>query len=277
MKKHGRKLAFGILAAVFLAGLVLMLLQLRQYDDARQSNDRAEALAFGEAPTQTQPQVQQTQPTTPTEPEEQLQQTLPEVPEIPMDEAARYLQQVDIFSLRQVNPEVLGWIYLPDTVISYPLMETRERDKYLTHAWDGSYNGGGSIFLEKSNRRDFTDFNTIIYGHHLNNGTMFQPLMNYREADFAAGHPYVYITTDSAIYRYRVFAAYEAPIESDTYRLYFPDDEARQTAIDWYLQGREDMVLTPRDRVLTLSTCTGTGVYTTRWVVQAVLDAQWQK
>ena len=194
-----------------------------------------------------------------------------------MDDSARYLLQVDIFSLRQVNPEVLGWIYIPGTVVSYPLMQTTERDKYLQRAWDGTPNGSGSIFLEKANHRDFTDFNTIIYGHHITNGTMFQPLLNYKEQEFRRSHGYIYITTGDRIYRYRVFSAYEAPVDSDTYRLYFADDNAKKTAITHYLQGNEETVLSPNDHILTLSTCTGTGVYTTRWVVQAALDVQWKK
>ena len=277
MKKCGRKLAFGLLAAVFIAGLTLILLQLRQYDSAEEHNTQAQQLAFG---SQTQPTAQESHSpavTEPWEPETATEEIQPSQPAIPMDETARFLQQVDIFALRQINPEVLGWIYLPDTAISYPLMETQERDKYLNLAWDGSRNGNGSIFLEKNNRRDFTDFNTIIYGHHMNDGTMFQPLIHYREDGFFQTHPYIYITTDSEIYRYRVFSAYEAPVESDTYRLYFPDAAACLAAIDFYLQGRSDVTLTDRDRILTLSTCTGTGRYTTRWVVQAVLDAQWQK
>ena len=275
MGKKTRKGMLAVLAAVFVCGLALILSQLSQYGSAQDSYELAAQIAYGGTePTgaPTQPETQPaTDPTAPTE------ETVPVQPAIPMDEAARFLRQVDVFSLRQVNNEVLGWIYIPDTAVSYPLMCTTERDKYLKLAWDGTPNGSGSIFLEKSNRRDFTDFNTIIYGHHITNGTMFQPLMNYKDSAFFDSHPFVYITTGSKIYRYRIFAAYEAPVESDTYRLYFADDTAKRAAIDYYLQGRTDLVLSPEDHILTLSTCTGTGIYTTRWVVQGVLDAQWEK
>lgn len=277
MKKSIRKPAFVILAAVFVCGLVLVLTQLSQYGSAQDSYDLAAQIAYGGTVPTTLPTQPETLPEAASDPTQPPEATLPAQPTVPMDAAARFLQQVDVFSLRQVNNEVLGWIYIPDTVISYPLMCTTERDKYLKLAWDGTPNGSGSIFLEKSNQRDFSDFNTIIYGHHITNGTMFQPLMNYKDAEFFDGHPYIYITTGSKIYRYRVFAAYEAPVESDTYRLYFADDGAKLAAIEYYLQGRTDLALTPEDHILTLSTCTGTGVYTTRWVVQGVLDAQWQK
>lgn len=277
MKKHGKKLVFAALFMMFVCGLVLTVLQLWQYGNAQESNTQAARLAFSSTGPETQTEPLQTQPTEPVETEATIPETEPAETEPPLDEAARFLRHLDVYALRQVNAEVLGWIYLPDTVISYPLMETAERDKYLHHAWDGSRNPGGSIFLEKNNRRDFTDFNTIIYGHHLVNGTMFQPLMNYREEAFLQQHPYIYIATDREIFRYRIFSAYEAPVDSDTYRLYFPNDAAREAALALYCQGRQDLGLTPMDRILTLSTCTGTGVYTTRWVVQGVLDAQWQK
>ena len=277
MKKNVRKWLTVLLAAVFLCSIVLMLLQLQNYEEAAESYDQAQQIAFGGEQTvsSTEPHEAGAAPARPsvgTEPEKSEEVAVP-----PMDEAARYLQHVDVFALRQVNQEVLGWIYIPDTVISYPLMQTTERDKYLQRAWDGTPNGSGSIFLEKANRRDFTDFNTIIYGHHITNGTMFQPLLNYKDAEFLRGHEYVYITTDDQIYRYRIFSAYEAPVESDAYRLYFADNSAKEQAVAYYLQGRTEPTVSADDRILTLSTCTGTGVYTTRWVVQAVLDAQWKK
>jgi len=273
MKKKVRLLVAGLLAAVFLCGLWLIGQQLWQYGQAQQSRDKAQQIAFGggETPT-TVPQTRPAGETIPPATEEAV-----ETPAIPLDASARFLQQVDVYSLRQINPEVLGWIYLPDTAISYPLMQTTERDKYLQYSWDGTPNNSGSIFLEKSNHRDFTDFNTIIYGHHITNGTMFQPLMNYKDPVFLDSHPYVYIASADQIYRYRIFSAYEAPVDSDTYRLYFADDAAKLAAIEHYLQGNADSSLSVEDRFLTLSTCTGTGVYSIRWVVQGVLDAQWQK
>ena len=164
MKKTGRKIVTWILAAVFAFGICMMLRQLLQYGDAEQVYDQAQQIAFGTQPTEL-----------PTEPPsaETVQSSEPYQPEQILPEEVKILQNLDIAALRLVNPDVLGWIYMPGTVVSYPLMQTRERDEYLNKAWDGSANNSGSIFLEKSNHRDFSDFNTIIYGHHMQNGTMF--------------------------------------------------------------------------------------------------------
>lgn len=278
MRKIVRRIATVVLSSAFLCGTILLLVQLRGYKQAGKNSDMAKTIALSETmiPQSTQQETAQrtTETQAVTEPEAE---TKPAFPELPMDEPALTLQQVELAALQEINTEVLGWIYIPDTAISYPLMQTDDQNKYLNHAWDGTPNGSGSIFLEKRNARDMTDFNTIIYGHHMANGTMFQPLIGYRNAEFLESHPYVYILAGDRIFRYRIFSAYEAPVTSHTYRLVFRDDAEKLAAIEHYLQGRTDVELTPQDYILTLSTCTGLGDYSVRWVVQGVLDASWEK
>ena len=137
-----------------------------------------------------------------------------------------------------------------------------------------------SIFLECRNRRDFSDFNTLIYGHNIRGGLMFGPLKRYAEQAYLDAHRLVYIVTEDAVRRYEVFAAYEAGVTSDTYRLYFKDDERKQAALDDYVAAAAvgtGVTPSPDDRILTLSTCTGTGTYDTRWVVQAVLTGEFSR
>lgn len=276
MKKL-RKLATAALAVIFVCSLGLMLWNMLQYSAGQQTQDKALQIALENtqpetAPSETVSIPEQTVPLSPTAPEKK--------PLLPVDVHVRFLQEINIFGLRQINPDVLGWIYIPDTVISYPLMQTDSRDEYLSKAWDGTPNGGGSIFLEQKNNRNFTDFHTILYGHHMANGTMFGSLKHYKDQSYADSHPYIYLCTADRIFRYRVFAAYDAPVESDTYRLFFPDDSVKAQALAHFGSSnllRSGIYPTPEDRILTLSTCTGTGIYTNRIVVQAVLDGQWQK
>jgi len=275
--KKLRKLATATLAVIFVSSLGLMLWNMLQYSASQQAQDKALQIALQNtlpeaAPSETVSIPAQTVPLSPTAPQQK--------PEPPMDVHVRFLQEINIWSLRQINPDVLGWIYIPDTVISYPLMQTDSRDEYLSKAWDGTPNGSGSIFLEQKNNRNFTDFNTILYGHHMTNGTMFGSVKHYKDQSYGDSHPYIYICTADRIFRYRVFAAYDAPVESDTYRLFFPDDSVKAQALEHF--GNSNLLSTgiyptPEDRILTLSTCTGTGIYTNRIVVQAVLEGQWQK
>lgn len=272
MKKHLRTVSMILLAAVFVVGIFLTVRQMIQYRTAEQSYDHAQQIAFGSTPQAP------TDPVSTSTPDVSVPEAEATEPEAIIPQPVQILQSVNIAALQLVNSDVLGWIYIPDTVISYPLMRTDDRDEYLHLAWDRTPNDNGSIFLEKSNSRDLSDFNTIIYGHLMANGTMFGSLKKYAEQDYRDSHPYIYIATADGVRMYHIFSAYEASIESDTYRLYFADEAAKQTALSGYI---ENSVVTggpvpeADDRILTLSTCTGTGFYSTRWVVQAVLEGYW--
>lgn len=191
-----------------------------------------------------------------------------------VDPYANALRNMDFAALQDVNRDVLGWILIPGTHVSYPLVQGADNSYYLNHTWLKSLNSVGAIFLESTNSRDLSDFNTIIYGHRMNNRSMFGTLHEYKELGYWAAHPYIYLTDQNGSNRYEIFAAYEVRVEEDTYRLNFPSNQAKQNFIDFCLsQSLIDTCVVPsvNDRVLTLSTCTGNG-HTTRWVVQAVLE-----
>ena len=116
----------------------------------------------------------------------------------------------------------------------------------------------------------------MIYGHNMNNGSMFGTLKKYKSLDYFRKHPYVYLTTDAGSARYEIFAAYEVATDGETYRLGFGSDSAKQAFLDYCVgQSVIDTGVTPQvwDRIITLSTCTGRG-HETRWVVQARLPGE---
>ena len=122
-------------------------------------------------------------------------------------------------------------------------------------------------------KKDFTDFNTIIYGHNVRNGHMFSELRNYTEQSYYNGAPVIYIATENGIARYDIFAAAEVSTESSAFWLDVENENNRQTFIDQALEASQietGIVPSSDDKILTLSTCTGNG-HATRWVVQAVL------
>lgn len=188
-----------------------------------------------------------------------------------VDPYADLLRNMDFSALREINSDVLGWLLVPGTNISYPLLQGRDNDQYLRHTWKKNYSVVGSIFLESSNSRDLSDFNTIVYGHRMRNGTMFGSLKYYKNLSYWKSHPCVYITDDSGSHKYNIFAAYEVSTSGLTYRLSFSGAQAKQEFIDFCRsQSVIDTGLVPtvNDQILTLSTCTGQG-HATRWVVQA--------
>lgn len=189
------------------------------------------------------------------------------------DPYLRQLEELSLEALREVNPQVVGWILIPDTEINYPLMQGKDNDYYLNRTWDQRKNDVGSIFLEQFSNPDLTDFNTIVYGHNMKDGSMFADLQAYREQSFLEAHPYVYIRSDYGVYRYEIFSSYLAKVDSSTYGLDFPGEESRIRFLEDALRNsaiRTDTEPEPTDRILTLSTCSGRG-YATRWVVHGRL------
>ena len=71
--------------------------------------------------------------------------------------------------LQQINSDVIGWLKVNNTHINYPLVQYENDDKYMNTDAEGNYSLSGSIFLHAENNPHFTDFNNIIYGHHMEN------------------------------------------------------------------------------------------------------------
>lgn len=193
---------------------------------------------------------------------------------VPLSPYQESLAEIDLPALRAVNQDVAGWIIIPDTDISYPLLRGQDNNYYLNHTWDGSRNSVGAIFLDYRNSLPLTDFNSVIYGHKMNNQSMFGLLHQYKSEGFWGAHPTLYLVDDSGPREYQIFAYYETGT-MNTYSLEFADDAAKQAYIDECLaQSWLDTGVVPEldDVILTLSTCTGRG-HATRWVVQAVCSA----
>lgn len=196
-----------------------------------------------------------------------------ELPEGEEDPYAAALAEMDLQALREVNDEVLGWITIPGTGLSYPLLQSEDNNYYLTHTWTKDKSSVGAIFLDRRSTGDLSGFNTVIYGHRMRNGTMFASLKYYNKPDYWQEHPDVYIVNDSGVSRYRIFAAHEAGVQTVVYHFDITEETEKQEFIQYALDHSViDTGITPEvgDKIITLSTCTGRG-YATRWVVQAVL------
>ncbi len=193
------------------------------------------------------------------------------------DPYADALSAMDFTALREANPEVIGWILIPGTTVSYPLLQGEDNEYYLNHTWKGRWSSVGAIFMECRNSPDLTDFHTIVYGHNMRNGSMFGALQSYRDQSFLTAHPSVYLTVDSGTYRYDIFSVYQAEVDSNTYQLGFPREGVREIFLaDCAGRSVIETGVTPQtyDRILTLSTCTNIGGKNIRWVVQAVLPGE---
>lgn len=266
MKAKFRKGMQAILLVVFLVSTAL--LAGKWIDKANGSDTYEEALAIASGDAGTHSQI--AEPPVPAAPRPDMQWVPAPVEQ---DSHMEDLMQIDLDALRQVNPDVIGWILIPDTEINYPLLQGEDNDFYLNHTWKGQKNSVGSVFLEYQNSADMMDYNTIVYGHNMRDGSMFADIRNYAVKDYWKTNPFIYIVTDAGVYRYDVFSAYKADLEGLTFGVEFPKEESKDNFLR-YIRRESDfnagIVPEPNDRILTLSTCYG-NTNESRWVVHARL------
>ena len=174
---------------------------------------------------------------------------------------------VDFDALREINPDITGWLVLADSPISYPIAQGPNNDYYLKRLYDGKRGKAGTPFLDYRNRADFGDRNSIVYGHNLLDGSMYSCLTLYAEQDYFDAHPSMLLLTPHDDYMVEVFAAFEAsPKEAgaDTSPWRMEWDTDAEYA-EWLKQATERSAVrtgiapASADRVMTLSTCIHSG------------------
>lgn len=185
---------------------------------------------------------------------------------------------IDFDMLADINPDIYAWIEIPDTQIDYPVAQSAEDDSfYLHHNMYQEPEFAGCIYTEMVNSKDFSDPMTVMYGHNMRNGSMFQNLHLFAEPEFFEEHPYFYVYTPTHKLTYEVFAAYEYNDNHLLNSFDFSDDKVFEEYLEDVQKGvamgqqiRTEQRVTKEDKVLTLSTCMGDQT-SSRFLVQAVL------
>lgn len=207
------------------------------------------------------------------EPEENVEPQITMVPQETIN-----ICPIDFESLQLLNPDVYAWISVPGTVIEYPILQhATDNTYYLNYNIDGSHGYPGCIYTENLNAKDFSDKNTVIYGHNMKNGTMFAGLHKFRDSTFFEENDKVYIYTPEAMYEYTIFASY---IYDDRHLMYsfdFANEDVYETYINDVFERRDlntnlrsDVEITKEDKIVTLATCIG-NMPSNRLLIQAVL------
>lgn len=176
------------------------------------------------------------------------------------------------------NEDIYAWIYIPDSKIDYPVVQHPEDNYYyLNYNLDGSKGYPGCIYTENYNAKDFSDPNTIIYGHNMKNGSMFAGLHKFEDIEYFDANPYIYIYTPDELLVYEIFAAYEASSEHILYNHDFSNEIVYSVYLDEVFDTRsmvcnlrENVEVTTEDRIITLSTCIANKP-NNRYLVQGVL------
>lgn len=188
-------------------------------------------------------------------------------------------KELDWDELREKNPDIYAWIYVPDTTVDYPVLQhPTDNTYYLDHNMDGTKGYPGCIYTEDFNSRDFSDIHTVIYGHNLKDKTMFSTLHNFEDAELFQEDHYIFIYTEEDVFVYQIFAAYEFGSihlldNYDYTNEYIYEDYLRQIyqATDGVSNIRRDIEVTAKDKIVTLSTCTADHDSGWRFLVTGVL------
>lgn len=179
---------------------------------------------------------------------------------------------IDFQELLKINKNCIGWIYIPNTQINYPIVQSKDNNYCLHHLFNGKWNFTGCVFISDQNN-GFENKNTIIYGHNMQNGTMFTDVNKYKNQDFLDTHPYIYIAKPNGkTEKYQIFSAYTTEDCSDAYIINFATDTFMKQVESMMNKSEvktENVSILDEDKIITLSTCTSRRQLE-RFVVHAV-------
>jgi sortase B len=185
---------------------------------------------------------------------------------------------IDFAALQQQNPDVYAWIQVPGTEVDYPILQSsNDNTYYLNHTIDGEEKKEGAIFTENYNTKTFEDPNTVIYGHDMKNGSMFQSIHKYMDRSFFDNNRDIVIYMPDQILHYKIFAAYLTDNRHLLMNYNFWSKDEYQQYLNSIFSMRDmnafidtSTEVTTEDKIITLSTCYA-GISTQRYLVQAVL------
>lgn len=236
-----------------------------RYNEAKQEQKENEDLQSSYASLVVQENDADTSP----EPDSQWEDT--DMPKTP------YLK-ADFPALVSTNKDTVGWICIPDTELSYPVVQAEDNYVYLNKNFNGRHSGSGAIFMDMNNSAEYLDNNTVLYGHNMGHGqtTMFGLLLNYKDEEYYNEHRFIQFDT---IYEehgwWKIFAVInlQAGIDELDYMTYqfgtAEEFEAWLTLAQSMSYYDADMTVGVTDKILTLSTCDRTAGRNGRLIIMA--------
>ena len=234
----------------------LVMIRLKYYKGEKTYGDLAEQVTATTKPAERQDPTPQPVST------EKDEQPTPEpddgLIEIPADEVTPIT--VDFDALTAINSDIIGWIYCEESVINYPVVHAPDGEFYLERDIRLEHDACGTIFSDPSNNKGFGDANTIVYGHHMQNMSMFATLKYWLEQEYYDEHPVMWLLTPEGDYRVDLFSGYETSAFSDTYRVFYgPKEEfgvyLRSAAAQSAFTPNKQIELDEQERYVLLSTC----------------------
>ena len=168
-------------------------------------------------------------------------------------------EEYEFKELIELNEDTIGWITIAGTSIDYPIVQASDNCYYLTHACNGDESKYGSIFMDCHNAADFSDNHTILYGHNMENGSMFHDLNEYSSHTFFDEHSYIKVYSQDVYRKWLIFSTYDTETNFNYLQIAFESPEEYSVFLNALLSrsefSDEEVQVTADDKILTLSTC----------------------
>ena len=165
---------------------------------------------------------------------------------------------IDFSALQEINPDMIGWIRAEGTGIDYPIAQTDNNEYYLNHLYNKKRNSSGTIFADYRNTGDFSDRNTVLYGHHMKSRTMFHALEEYKDQEFYNVNPVMTLLTPNGNYTVELICGTVEDGNQQFVQFDFDTEEAFLQYVEGF-RARSTFVsgveLQPGDRIVSLCTC----------------------
>ena len=168
--------------------------------------------------------------------------------------------------LKEENQDIVGWLEIENTNINYPVLQGKDNEYYMTHNYKKQKSKNGSIFLDKDYDWNIKGNNLLMYGHNLNNGTMFQELLKYEKESFYKEHPVIRFTTEKEDSNYEIISVIKTRVyyknEENVFRYYFFINPKSEKEYNEFITNAKKESLyeinktaSYGDELITLSTC----------------------
>ena len=168
--------------------------------------------------------------------------------------------------LQEENSDIVGWLEIPNTTINYPVLQGKDNEYYMYHNYKKQKSKNGSIFLTKDYDWSIPSSNLLIYGHNMQNGTMFQELLRYKKEEFYKQHPIIRFTTEKEDAEYEIISVFPSRVyyksEKNVFRYYYFVNAKNEAEYNEFVKNAKkaslyDIEATAEygDPLLTLSTC----------------------
>lgn len=148
------------------------------------------------------------------------------------DRSGEYKSPVDFESLREINPDIVAWLTIPGTYIDYPVVQAKDNETYLTKDFEGKQSKAGAIFLDCDSDSDLRGFHSILYGHHMRDGSMFAQLVNFKDREFFEKNREIILYLPEEELHLRTIAAVYGDDSGEKRRTKFSDQERFNSYVD---------------------------------------------